>query len=989
MLSAMPIRTVLDPVVRVIVALACLSTVYLYLYPLFHACAFPATDGSAVSAFRSLLLQSLPHPPPPPHTLAALAPFRLLVLADPQLEGDSSLPKAEEALALAELCVDDIPRSLQAARKRLDLFGNDYYLAHIFRTLKWWAKPTHVTVLGDLIGSQWVSDDEFEWRAWRFWNRVFGGGERVDDAVVDAALAGHSLPMDDEAWSGRIINIAGNHDIGYAGDVSRARLDRFERLFGPANWDVRFDYPSTSTSAPGNSSAPTLHLVVLNSLVLDTPALDEAIQHDTYDYVNDLLAHRTRPVDDASAFTLLLTHLPLHKPAGVCVDGPYSDFWGDDDGGGVYRPHGLKEQNHLSKQASESAILKALFGMSGDLNAPARGTGRPGLILTGHDHEGCDTWHYIPSNSTWAHPLDHYHYHDDANPEPDVEEGHDAMATQFQADRNNNSTNASPAHTGIREITLRSMMGDFGGNAALLSAWFDFDAHQWRYSIQMYSILGYESLALHSDGRQQAHDHGTISAAKPVYNRARGTRLTCITALVFSTLVGIGFLILAGRAHGRTTTFKLSPLSLELIPLAINFVVLIVTESNGYIHSVSLRWALFHEGKLEFNTNLRLLTFSKRNIANGIVANVVFFITLAICYGASPMILVRNTYDFYLYDGRVLWNDTNHLVSISKAPPIALGLAILIQCALSTWCLQTSTIPTWSSHPLTTLAAANDSGRLSYQRGRCMMSVHDRVLPATPTAPRPRQLSPYSASPHILHILLAVFVVLCALAIWTAIIIHIGLHNFTRGSWSFIPTSAVDPNTNTNDITASMTMTVFLKFFANSPNPPGPDVVPEANMAAILVFCLAIQSFLTIGLHCAELQVLLLRDESVWRTISSASGSKAGRVYNSVTEPFKVLPNLILLLFKPVVHWMFGSSLQVDYAKGILMRVPQITYLTVTWLVFLVFVCAISFVSPKGPLPATYGHLQTMLNIADDLSDNMHWGEKDVGSSSSNTDLAF
>ncbi|RMD42070.1 hypothetical protein DV735_g3040, partial [Chaetothyriales sp. CBS 134920] len=293
--------------------------------------------------------------------------------------------KMQTEVGKAELCADDIPRSLQAARKRLDLFGNDYYLAHIFRTLRWWARPTHITVLGDLIGSQWVSDGEFESRASRFWNRVFRGTARVDDAVVDAALTGAAtLPMDDPAWARRVINVAGNHDIGYAGDVSRARLDRFERFFGPANWDVRFDYPSAAAAA-----------------------------QTTYDYINSILAQRTRPVDDASAFTLLLTHLPLHKPAGVCVDAPFWDFWGDDDGGGAYRPHGLKEQNHLSQPVSESAILKALFGMSGHLHAPAS------------------------------------------------------------------------AHTGIREITLRSMMGDFGGNAALLSAWFDFEANHWRYSIQM------------------------------------------------------------------------------------------------------------------------------------------------------------------------------------------------------------------------------------------------------------------------------------------------------------------------------------------------------------------------------------------------------------------------------------------------------------------------------------------------------------------------
>lgn len=34
---------------------------------------------------------------------------------------------------------------------------------------------------------------------------------------------------------------------------------------------------------------------------------------------------------------------------------------------------------------------------------------------------------------------------------------------------------------GVREITVRSMMGEFGGNAGMLSVWFDWDGLAWRY----------------------------------------------------------------------------------------------------------------------------------------------------------------------------------------------------------------------------------------------------------------------------------------------------------------------------------------------------------------------------------------------------------------------------------------------------------------------------------------------------------------------------
>ncbi|KIW89026.1 uncharacterized protein Z519_10511 [Cladophialophora bantiana CBS 173.52] len=488
-----------DKLLRLLSLVALCSTTYLYLYPIFHGCVFSWRNISTTTAFSetfhqhwTLLRDSDLHP------ALSRAPFRLLALADPQLEGDSSLPKPEDSFIprlrqhWAKLCTEesqywlssaldtvqevvlkDLPEALKALRKRLDLFGNDYYLGHIYRTLHWWTKPTHVAVLGDLIGSQWVTDEEFGWRGWRFWNRVFVGGRRVEDDITTPSNKSKQtfFEMHDTNWERRLINIAGNHDIGYAGDISRGRMDRFEKVFGKANWDVRFQYPRFNSTETGTEIdlQPSLHLIVLNSLVLDSPALSEDVQTETFDYLNDLISHRLRPVEDRSSFTLLLTHLPLHKKEGTCVDAPFFDYWGNDNGGGVYKPHGVKEQNHLSEQTSQKGTLQALFGMSGDLGAPAEGKGRSGLILTGHDHEGCDVWHFIPSESVWSTPEDN---------------GEEKRRTSWDQCKWQHA-NLSNAHTGVREITLRSMMGDYGGNAGLLSAWFDYESSEWMYHIQM------------------------------------------------------------------------------------------------------------------------------------------------------------------------------------------------------------------------------------------------------------------------------------------------------------------------------------------------------------------------------------------------------------------------------------------------------------------------------------------------------------------------
>lgn len=545
-------RRFLFHVLSCLFPLAIAATFYLYLYPIFQGCAFPLPSHDDSEILPSGFLSTIRQHVSPQSEFESVNPpaiFRLLVLADPQLEGDSSLPKPENKLlarfgahtsavisavetapspsplhpdvfravlsALRSVIIDDIPRSLRAARKRLDLLGNDYYLAHIYRTLHWWSRPTHVTVLGDLIGSQWVTNEEFDRRGHRYWDRVFKGGERVSDALtgVDTskdtggADTGESngtidpaetlLNATDSTWAQRIINIAGNHDIGYSGDVSDARIERFERVFGPANWDIRFRHPALALQAEERDDdqsstahfTPTLHLINLNTLTLDTPAFSTDVQTRSYDYINDLITHRTYPVDDRATFTLLLTHLPLHKREGVCTDGPHFTFHESDDENGPddvprFREGGLREQNHLSEHISASGVLQGIFGMTGNEGAAGGGWGRNGLILTGHDHTGCDVVHYV-----------------DRTKEESTEDSSDGNEHQEQAPSETSTwkwnarryhtpkdLNTSDSHSpSIREVTLRSMMGEYGGNAGLLSVWFDTDpaVNEWKYEITM------------------------------------------------------------------------------------------------------------------------------------------------------------------------------------------------------------------------------------------------------------------------------------------------------------------------------------------------------------------------------------------------------------------------------------------------------------------------------------------------------------------------
>lgn len=330
-----------------LLAPAVFLTVNLYLYPAVLGCSFPSPSSTQIQHQAS-------------DSTDSIAPFRLLVLADPQLEGDTSLPDHDAPLLpsvrhflnkyhdysiglldirtlLTSLVIQDVPVLLASARKRIDLLGNDYYLAHIYRTLHWYTQPTHVTVLGDLLGSQWIPDDEFEHRGWRYWSRVFRHGLRVeDDVTADVPGGRREVLGSDEKWSRRIINIAGNHDVGYAGDLSEVRMERFERTFGRANWDVTFTLPVRALSRnetavveeqEDTTAAPSIRLLILNSMNLDGPCLSSSLQQQTYTHINNQFINGAPSVDDGTAFTLLFTHIPLHKPAGVCVDAPYFSYF--------------------------------------------------------------------------------------------------------------------------------------------------------------------------------------------------------------------------------------------------------------------------------------------------------------------------------------------------------------------------------------------------------------------------------------------------------------------------------------------------------------------------------------------------------------------------------------------------------------------------------------------------------------------------------------
>ena len=456
-------------VFRFLLPPAIIGTLYLYLFPILVDCSFPvAKRAEAACTIPGQESDAQPE---------EKAPFRLLAIGDPQLEGDTSLPNpnapwfsglaeagsglkeghlSSVRAGLSDLFVKDVPNVLKGYRKKLDLWGNDLYLAHIYRSVSWWAEPTHTVVLGDLIGSQWIGDEEFERRSERFWNTVFKGAEKVPQAITGSSGRVETIGKD-QSWKKRVIAVAGNHDIGYAGDLDEDRVERFEEMYGAVNWEIRFKLEAPKAISLGSAfavlakSQPELRVAVLNSMNLDSPAKDLGLQRQSQDFVETLFPRNANKTNSISA-TLLLSHIPLYKKTGVCTDPPLFDWFPASEGGGI------REQNHLSQETSHY-LLKGLTDDGRNDNI---------IVLNGHDHEVCDTYHYRSRRIVSYYPMD-------PPADPDAANWKARPYSSAQAEIANEDI------TGIREITVRSMMGSHWGNVGMLSAWYERESKEWKF----------------------------------------------------------------------------------------------------------------------------------------------------------------------------------------------------------------------------------------------------------------------------------------------------------------------------------------------------------------------------------------------------------------------------------------------------------------------------------------------------------------------------
>lgn len=459
----------------------------------------------------------------------------------------------------------------------------------------------------------------------------------------------------------------------------------------------------------------------------------------------------------------------------------------------------------------------------------------------------------------------------------------------------------------------------------------------------------------------------------------------------------------------------------SLYAFIVTTILTICTEATGFVHDVCLRWNLFHERRLRWTTNLRLLSTSRVTPATRGPSNLLYFLTLAISYTASSQIFL---WAIFAPNNNEVWGGTGNLAN--AAAVMALGVCLILQGALITWIYFASRqhIKTWSSNALTVtlacvyfddhLASASTNpgysalvptaARLS--RTNWQSSEHELGSPPL-VAPSAKQPSLFATRKKAIRLNLCFISVLPALlAMWAAIVL-VGWHRsdtpislselgsddskalkiISDESWINAP--AIQPfpylNGDGTGIPMSTTVTTFI--------------------CLLIVFC--IQAYLTFALHCIEVIVNSARDQKSWeqaaKHLKSAKANGAPLDPNIVVSFLSSPPNLCLLASKSVAHWLFNRAvlplifLEADLSSTNqadntwentmteikLFGVP-VGFLAGLILVLLALTWYLACRCPVGPQPSKYGHIRTLAELIDDWGNGqqLYWGDKGVASDS-------
>jgi len=510
-----------------------------------------------------------------------------------------------------------------------------------------------------------------------------------------------------------------------------------------------------------------------------------------------------------------------------------------------------------------------------------------------------------------------------------------------------------------------------------------------------------------------------------------GSYLTCkegtsVPSFLEGTAAYVGYVLyrfvdrpyVAGHWACHTSSF-----ATFAIPLLLNYGVGAIFDGLKIIHSTTLRWALWEEHTLRYNSNPRLLTYAARHPPNSWYANTLSAAALVFAYGSLSLVttnirVLGYSGDIVIVDGApepdIL--DDPYLGSSSGIDfcgqaMIVLGICLSVQTFLAASCLlyRRGIVKTWSQNALTTARwcashPAPDVGEiqaeersaseesLSSSRRSCNLAgakkrhntassyfstlLHgkeqpgrsDTTLSSAPSTilvrPRFRQASARASVLAIRYILYVLWFTFLVAVVCTLAVIGIALQNgSTKQDYvqDFL-------GSNNNSMVSAYWERFGQAWFRYASNRRH----QSSGFLGVTIQSL-FQSVLTLPLHCTELLTNTLRDERAWRRAYSSKGARTNT--NWFTDMLTDWPTIALFLFKGLAQWIFSCAITVNFVVVI----DVIPMLTLVGLLFLLALSAelLARYQPKGPQPAAYGDLRLLMELMDEKHhDVIYWGDK-------------
>lgn len=496
----------------------------------------------------------------------------------------------------------------------------------------------------------------------------------------------------------------------------------------------------------------------------------------------------------------------------------------------------------------------------------------------------------------------------------------------------------------------------------------------------------------------------------PDYDRAHKTRTQCMLATLLGTLFSIALLALGTTAAVRdphTLALRLPIRStstwLEAVSLAVNILIGFSQDGMAFAHAASLRWALLAEGRLAFNTNIRLLTHARASSAppNRWPANAASLASLVLCYGASSVLFVSGEPEDLARD-LACWDlgfQVDSAYAWLSGPALcALGLGLGVQAALAGWCLYLSTdgagprkaVPSWNPDPLNTTLAAARLGIVTRRSGRAMLSAHQAHEPTRAAFPQPKQrsiaaLRGRSSDVRLVLVLVWTFAAFAVLWPLVLVFVHKTLSCVFCFSWEDECQGPNPTGYRKNFVTFSMSPTDLL-------SAAGYAMVPyTAEVVLGIVYVSAIQATQTCGLHAVELVVNMSRDERAWRRASGAAGARvAGGGDGSLLAAVKSWESVVLFAAKAVLHWIIGEAMQptINPSRNkfwLEMAYSRLFVYAILAIATALFATYLAVRGYGGTQPAALGCVQTLSDLVDDWRTDAEgrfwWGGKTDGRS--------